>query len=214
MPRPRKRDILRETWEYTLLANDFSEFDDEAKNLSPPAGTMSWRGYSYPSIAYKFFPSQADDGSSGPWWLPDDSLWQQDDFTLAVLSKAVSMECVPVIKDIMLLESSNIEIVRQETVLIPKIEGTNNRHEIKLSLRQMMNSLVTCALDEKEVRFTELLNTIRSFQEQVDKLFRVKICLVKFPHRIWIEGMYHTRIHPVIVIPTNVFERYHTMEKE
>lgn len=44
MPRPHKRNILGETWEYTLLADAFSEIDKDAENLNPPAGTMSWSG--------------------------------------------------------------------------------------------------------------------------------------------------------------------------
>ena len=62
MPRPHKRNILGETWEYTLLADAFSEIDKDAENLNPPAGTMSWSGYSYPDVAYKFDPSQGNNG--------------------------------------------------------------------------------------------------------------------------------------------------------
>lgn len=208
MPRPHKRDILRETWEYTLLADDFSKFDKDAEDLSPSAGTMSWRGYSYPDVAYKFSPSQESDGLNGPWWLPDDLLWTQDDLILSILSKAVVLESVPVIKDQMLLNSS-IEIVRQETVYVPKVKNLSYGQDVKNELCMIMSSLVTCDLNEKEMRFSELVSILKKYHKQTDESFRVRMCLVKFPHRIWVEGLYHTRIHPVIVIPTNVFERYH-----
>lgn len=208
MPRPHKRDILRETWEYTLLADDFSEFDKDAEDLSPSAGTMGWRGYSYPDVAYKFSPSQENDGLNGPWWLPDDLLWMQDDLILSILSKAVVLESVPVIKDQMLL-NSNIEIVRQETVYVPKVKDLPYGQDVKNELCMIMSRLVTCDLNEKEKRFSELVSTLKKYHKQTDKSFQVRMCLVKFPHRIWVEGLYHIRIHPVIVVPTNVFERYH-----
>ncbi len=211
MPRPHKKDILRETWEYTLLADDFSKFDEDAEDLSPSAGTMSWRGYSYPEVAYKFTPSKESDGINGPWWLPDDLLWAKDDLILSILSKSVVLESVPVIKDHMLLNSS-IEVVRQETVYVPKVKNLPNGQDVKNELRMMMSSLVTCDLDEKEMRFIELVNTLKKYQQQSEEVFRIRMCLVKFPHRIWVEGLYHTRIHPVVVIPTNVFERYHNMD--
>ena len=209
MPRPRKRDALRETWEYTLLADDFVEIDNDAEDLNPSAGTMSWRGYSYPEVAYKFSPLHEDGGINGPWWLPDDLLWKQDDLLLSILSKAVVLESVPVIKDTMLLNNSNIEIVRQETIFIPKVKNIFNGDDIKHELRMMMSSLVTCDLEKKEIRFSELVNALKEYHKQIDESFRVRMCLVKFPHRIWIEGLYHTRIHPVIVIPTNILGRYH-----
>lgn len=208
MPRPRKRDFLRETWEYTLLADDFSKLDKDAEDLIPSAGTMSWRGYSYPDVAYKFSPSQERDGLNGPWWLPDDLLWTQNDLLFSILSKAVVLESVPVIKDQMLINSS-IEIVRQETVYVPKVESLSSKQNIENELRMMMSSLVTCDLNEKEMRFSELVSILKKYHKQNDESFRVRMCLIKFPHRIWIEGLYHTRIHPIIVIPTNVFERYH-----
>lgn len=209
MPRPHKRDILGEKWEYTLLADDFSEIDDEAKNLNPSAGTMSWRGYSYPDIAYKFKPVLAPDGSSGPWWIPDEFLWSQGDLTLSILNKAFLLESVPVIKDTMLMNNPNIEIVRQEVVFIPKIKKTNCESSMKNQMRHMMRELVTCPIDKKELCFSELVNALKILQNQAEESFRIKLCLVKFSHRIWIEGISHIRIHPVIVISTNVFERYH-----
>ena len=211
MPRPHKRNILGETWEYTLLADAFSEIDKDAENLNPPAGTMSWSGYSYPDVAYKFDPSQGNNGINGPWWLPDDLLWIQDDLILNILSKAVVLESVPVIKDQMLI-NSNIEIIRQEIVYVPKVENLPNGQNVKNELCMMMSSLVTCSLNEKEMRFSELVSTLKKFYKQTDESFRVRMCLVNFPHRLWSEGLYHTRIHPVIIIPTNVFERYHEIK--
>lgn len=208
MPRPHKRDILRETWEYTLLADAFSDIDNDAEDLNPPAGTMSWRGYSYPDVAYKFAPSQGNNGLNGPWWIPDDLLWAQDDLILGVLNKAVVLESVPVVKDYLLL-NSNIEVIRQEIVYVPKANHLPNGQNVKNELSIMMSSLVTCSLDEKERRFSELVNALKKYYKQTDESFRVRMCLLKFPHRIWVEGLYHTRIHPVIIIPTNVFERYH-----
>ena len=208
MPRPHKRDILGETWEYTLLADAFTDIDKDAEDLNPPAGTMSWRGYSYPDVAYKFDPSQENNGLNGPWWLPDDLLWTQDDLIPSILSKAVVLESVPVIKDQMFL-NSNIEIIRQEIVYVPKVDNLPNGQNVKNELCLMMGGLVTCSLNEKERRFSELVGTLKKYHKQTDESFRVRMCLVKFPHRIWGEGIYHTRIHPVIIIPTNVFERYH-----
>lgn len=208
MPRPHKRDILRETWEYTLLADAFSDIDNDAEDLNPPAGTMSWRGYSYPDVAYKFAPSQGNNGLNGPWWIPDDLLWAQDDLILGILNKAVVLESVPVVKDYLLL-NSNIEVIRQEIVYVPKANHLPNGQNVKNELSIMMSSLVICSLDEKERRFSELVNALKKYNKQTDESFRVRMCLLKFPHRIWVEGLYHTRIHPVIIIPTNVFERYH-----
>ena len=148
MPRPHKRDIMGEIWEYTLLADDFSEIDKDAGDLSPPAGTMSWRGYSYPDVAYKFTPAQESYGINGPWWLPDDLLWVKNDLILSILSKAVVLESVPVIKDQILLNSS-IEIVRQETVYVPKVKELPYGQNVKNELCMMMRNLVICDLNYK-----------------------------------------------------------------
>lgn len=170
MPRPHRRDILRETWEYTLLADDFSKFDQDAEDLSPSAGTMSWRGYSYPEVAYKFTPPKESGGINGPWWIPDDLLWAKDDLILSILSKSVVLESVPVIKDHMLLNSS-IEVVRQETVYVPKVKNLPNGQDVKNELRMMMSSLVTCDLDEKEMRFIELVNTLKNINSRLRNYF-------------------------------------------
>lgn len=210
MPRERKNDILGRhgRWEYTILGNDFSDIDKDAKSLEPPAGTLSWRGYSYPDIAFASLPRH-DNEINGPWWLPDDCLWGREDLLLSILSKAVILESVPVIKDYMLL-NSDIEIVRQEIVYIPFLDQTQG--ELKRQLHGLMRDLVTCNLEEKEQKYTELVSALKNHRGDNFRIFKVRMCLLKFPHRIWIEGIYHTRIHPAIIIPTNIYERYHTSE--
>ena len=207
MPREQKGDILGEQWEYTLLADDFSEIDDDAKAINPSAGTMLWRGYSYPEIAFSIRPKSQCNGINGPWWLPDDLLWHGEDLLLSILSKAVIMESVPVIKDHMLLDSS-VEIVRQETVRVP-INKSPKSNEQKTKLSAIMSRLVTCAEDDKEACFTEIVQEIKSIHHKDEESYKFRLCLVKFPHRIWVEGIYHMRLHPIIVIPTNIYERYH-----
>ena len=107
------------------------------------------------------------------------------------------------------MNNPNIEIVRQEVVFIPKIKKTNCESFMKNQMRYMMRELVTCPRDKKELCFSGLVNALKILQNQAEESFRIKLCLVKFSHRIWIEGISHIRIHPVIVISTNVFERYH-----
>ncbi len=207
MPRERKEDILGQRWEYTLLADDYSEIDRDAKGLNPPAGTMIWSGYSYPEIAFSLSTQLKNNGTSGPWWLPDDLLWKNKDLLLSILSKAVILESVPVIKDYLLLNSS-VEIVRQETLHVPILEYPKGAEQ-KSQLSSMMHSLITCAKEYKEIRYTEVVRAIKELYKQDEKSFRIRLCLVEFPHRIWVEGIFHARIHPIIVIPTKVYERYH-----
>ena len=206
MPREQKGDILGQRWEYTLLADDFYEIDEAAKELNPPAGTIAWRGYSYPEIAFSISPQLQSNGISGPWWLPDDSLWHNKDILLSILSKAVILESVPVMKDYMLL-NTDVEIVRQETLRVPILEHYKAKDQYKLS--NMMHRLVTCAEEDKKVHYTEIVQALKKMCNKKETTFRIKLCLVKFPHRIWVEGIYHMRIYPIIVIPTNVYERYH-----
>lgn len=208
MPRKRKGDILGEIWEYTIFSDEFSEIDEDAVGLNPPAGTMMWKGYSYPEIAFSFTPKLHDNGLNGPWWLPDDYLWQRDDLLLSILSKAVMLETIPVIKDYLLLNSS-VEIIRQNTLFVPIHNGSLDEDLVR-NLRQKMTYLVTCELAEKEDRYTEIVRLLSYHYKKDDQSFRIRFCLVKFSHRIWIEGIYHTRIHPIIVIPTNVYGRYHS----
>lgn len=207
MPRENKGDFFGHRWEYTLLANDFSEIDEDAKYITPSAGTMTWRGYSYPEIALSISPQLQSNGVNGPWWLPDDLLWHSKDLLLSILSKAVIMESVPVIKDHLLLNTS-IEILRQEMVRVP-INMSQKSNEQKTKLSSIMSRLVTCAEVDKEACFTEIVQEIKNMPYRDEEHFKFRLCLVKFPHRIWVEGIYHMRLHPIIVIPTNVYERYH-----
>lgn len=205
MPRAHKGDFLGERWEYTLVSDEFSELDEDAKGLNPSAGTMFWKSFSYPDIAFSFSPQIQSGRINGPWWLPDDLLWASKDLLLSILSKAVILESIPVVKDYMLLNSS-VEILRQETVYVPAMKKI--QEDEKNQLCSLMCSLVICETNEKESRFTDIVTLLKRYKQNTDS-FRIRLCLLRFPHRIWIEGLYHTRTHPVIVIPTNIHERYH-----
>lgn len=207
MPRPHKKDILHHRWEYTLLGDDFSALDKTAQNLSPEAGTLVWRGYSYPDVAYEAIEKITSE--RGPWWLPDDEIWLSNDLILSILRKAFTMGSVPVIKDTLLDNNDSIEIIQQATVYIPQISLDSEYQGDKIKLRTVMRNLIVSDIDEKTELFSKLVKMLDEFPRQKNA-FKVKLCLIAFPHRIWLEGIYHKRIHPVIVIPTNVFERYHT----
>jgi hypothetical protein len=43
---------------------------------------------------------------------------------------------------------------------------------------------------------------------------KVRICLCQFPFNEWGEGPHKIRTLPVIVMPTNVLDRYHPFERE
>ena len=77
-----------------------------------------------------------------------------------------------------------------------------------------MSRLVTCAEEDKEASFTEIVQEIKSMHHKDEESFKFRLCLVKFTHRIWVEGIYHMKLHPMIVIPTNVYERYHKANQE
>lgn len=210
MPKPRKRDILGEAWEYTLLADDFSTFDTDANDVLPPAGTMLWKGYSYPSVASEITPVIHEDGSSGPWWLPDDSLWTDDCRLINILRKACFMESVPVIKDELLMTCSDIAVLRREQVFIPLDPSAAAETTKYNSFRSLMRKLVICDDADKDAAFTELITALRGINVQRKNAKKFNICLVKLPYRIWIEGLSHMRIHPIIVVPTeDVYKRYH-----
>lgn len=209
MPKPHKRDILGETWEYTLLADDFSTFDDSARDIEPPAGTMSWRGYSYPTVANEISPSIKNDGASGPWWLPDEMLWEDDKLLHNILRKAYFMECIPVVKDTLLMECTDIDILRREQIFIPRDSNSSAGMNCSGMFRQLMRKLTVCSDSDKEWAFSELVNALKATEPSREDATKINLCLVKFPYRIWLEGLSHIRIHPIIVIPTDVFKRYH-----
>ena len=209
MPKPRKRDNLGEAWEYTPLADDFSTFDADANDVTPPAATMTWRGYSYPRVANEITPEILKDGSSGPWWLPDDPSWISDCRLLNILCKAYFMESVPVIKDELLMTCSDIVILRREQVLIPVNSATVTEPTDHSPFRTLMRKLVICGESEKEVAFTALIDSLRKLDVQREASKKYNICLVKFPYRIWPEGLSHIKIHPIIVVPSDVYKRYH-----
>lgn len=194
MPKPHKRDALGETWEYTLLRDDFTTFDDEANGVTPSAGTMVWRGYSYPAIANIISPSIQKDGSSGPWWLPDEMIWEDDRLLLNVLRKAYFMECVPVVKDHLLTDCTEVEILRREQIYIPR----NSSAALEIShsdiFCQLMRKVTVCSDSEKECAFTELVNALRTINVSREDANKYNICLVKFPYRRWPEGLSHMRI--------------------
>lgn len=209
MPKPRKRDLLGETWEYTLLGDDFTTFDDDANDITPSAATMIWKGHSYPAIANKISPSIQKDGSSGPWWLPDEMIWEDDRFLLNVLRKAYFMECVPVVKDNLLINCTDIEILRREQIYIPRDPRVASGMNHSNLFRQLMRKVTVCNDSEKECAFTELVNALRTINVPREDSKKYNLCLVKFPYRIWTEGLSHMRIHPIIVVPTDIFRRYH-----
>lgn len=209
MPKPRKRDILGETWEYTLLRDDFTTFDNDANGVTPSAGTMVWRGHSYPAIVNEISPSIQKDGSSGPWWLPDEMIWEDDRLLLNILRKAYFMECVPIVKDHLLMDCSDIEVLRREQIYIPRDSSSAIDVGHGILFRQLMQKVTICHNSEKEHAFTELVNALRTINVAREDANKYNICLVKFPYRIWPEGLSHMRIHPIIVIPTDVFRRYH-----
>lgn len=209
MPKPHKRDILGETWEYTLLADDFSSFDEDAKGITPAAATMSWRGCSYPTVANEISPSIKKDGSSGPWWLPDDTIWEDDRLLLNILQKAYFMESIPVVKDTLLVGCTDIEIIRREQIFIPSESGSPVKTYRDGALRQAICKLIMCGASEKECAFAELISAFKSDELAKENAFRINLYLVKFPYRIWVEGLSHMRIHPIIVIPTDIYRRYH-----
>ena len=204
MPKPHKKDILNHKWEYTLLGDDFASLDKTAQNLTPKAGTMAWRGYQYPDVAYDIIENVTDE--KGPWWLPDDEIWVSNNLFLGVLRKAYAMGSVPVIKDTLL--DDNVEIIQRATVYIPQIPFDSEHNNDRAKLRTAMRKLVICPIEDKNMLFSDLVKILDGYPRQNG--FKVTLCLVQFPHRIWFEGVYHQRIHPVIVVPTNIYARYHT----
>ncbi len=209
MPRPHKKDFLNHRWDYTLLGDDFSSIDKTAQNLTPEAGTLAWRGYQYPSMVYNVVEKISTD--NGPWWIPDEEMWLYNDLVLGILRKAYSLKSVPVIKDTLLDGNNSIEIIQQSTVHIPKMELVSEHNEAIEKLKTAIRNLVICHTQEKNIFFSEVIEILDKIPHE--NSFKIRLCLVQFPHRIWLEGIYHKRIHPVIVIPTNVFSRYHDETK-
>lgn len=203
MPRPHKKDILNHNWDYTLLGDNFSSIDETAQNLTPEAGTLAWRGYQYPDMAYNVIGKISTD--KGPWWIPDEEMWLSDDLVLGILRKAYFLGSVPVIKDTLLDGDNNIEIIQQATVYIPQTELVAEHYEV---IKIFIKKLVVCPQQDKNTVFSEIVSIFDKYPKH--NTFKIRLCLVQFPHRVWLEGIYHKRIYPVIVIPTNVFSRYHT----
>lgn len=206
MPRPHKKDILNHNWDYTLLGDNFSSIDETAQNLAPEAGTLAWRGYQYPDMAYNIVEKISTD--KGPWWIPDEEMWLSSDLILGILRKAYSLGSVPVIKDTLLNGDNNIEIIQQATVYIPQTVLKSEHYEDIETVKTFIKNLVVCPQQDKNTVFSEIVSILDKYPKH--NTFKIRLCLVQFPHRVWLEGIYHKRIYPVIVIPTDVFSRYHT----
>ena len=210
MPRTKKGGFMHGEWDYTLLADDFENLDSEAANLNPPAGTMHWHGYGFPDVAYKVTPTVNTDGSSGTWWIPS-NFWRQGDLVLNILVKSVMLGAVPVIKDELLVDNKHVEIMRSEVVYIPRIPNNSNEYSDDTDkLRALMKNLSTGNKNECDKMFSELVSVLKKYRGKFNEETKVKLCLLRFPCRKWIDGPAHQRIHPAIVIQTDLIKRYHS----
>jgi len=170
---------------------------------------VSWHGYGFPDLAYRITPTVNADGSSGAWWIPA-NFWHQGDLILNILVKSVMLGAVPVIKDELLIDNKHVEIVRSEVVYVPRIPKTNEYFADAENLRNLMQKLSMCENNEHDKAFSELVSALKKYRHKYEKESKVKLCLLRFPCRKWIEGPPHKRIHPAIIVPTDIKKRYHS----
>jgi len=209
MPRSNKRGFMNRKWDYTLLADDFAKKDKDAANLNPEAGMMMWHGYGFPDVAYEVTPTVNADGSSGAWWIPA-NFWHEGDLILNILVKSVMLGAVPVIKDELLINNEYVKNIRSEVVYIPRIPKSNEYNDDVENLRGLMQKLSICENNGHDKVFSELAFALKKYHRKYGEGSKVKLCLLCFPYRKWIEGPPHQRIHPAIIIPTDIKKRYHS----
>jgi len=125
------------------------------------------------------------------------------------MHQAAIMRFVPIFTDDILSKDKQIKLIKNEPICIPHFSAENQFSSYKAKLRCLTKTLTLQCDNDYEEPFNALVDCLKELHGTGDYETKAQLCLLEFPYRLWHEGPFRQRIHPAIIVQTEVLSRYY-----